>query len=153
MRGTNQCCRFGFIESVSGYGSRPSMSREFGSGYEYRSGIGSGSRSRVLAEKIIFFWSKIAIYLSLGLLKGRPSYRKSLQPSKEIIQYLKKWNLLTFPYICHFSRSNPDPEPQHWYQQSKVIDQQNGCMYWLGSATITECSIFATMWSISVQQF
>jgi hypothetical protein len=30
----------------------------------------------------IFFWSKIAIYLSLGLYKGRPS----IQPSKENIQ-------------------------------------------------------------------
>ncbi len=33
------------------------------------------------AEKmcLIFFWSKIAIYLSLGLHKGRPSYRRNLQ--------------------------------------------------------------------------
>ncbi len=37
----------------------------------------------------IFFWSKIAIYLSLGLHKGRPSYRRSLQPSKENIQHFK----------------------------------------------------------------
>ncbi len=44
----------------------------------------------------IFFWSKIPIYLSLGLLKGRPSYRRSLQSSKENIQHFKKWNLLTF---------------------------------------------------------
>ncbi len=36
-------------------------------------------------EKITF-WSKIAIYLYLGLHKGRPSYRRSLQPSKENIQ-------------------------------------------------------------------
>jgi hypothetical protein len=34
----------------------------------------------------IFFCSKIAIYLSLGLLKGRPSYMRSLQPLKENIQ-------------------------------------------------------------------
>ncbi len=34
----------------------------------------------------IFFWLKIAIYSSLGLHKGRPSYRKSLQSSKENIQ-------------------------------------------------------------------
>jgi hypothetical protein len=31
----------------------------------------------------------IAIYLSLGLHKGRPSYRRSLLPSKENIQHLK----------------------------------------------------------------
>jgi hypothetical protein len=36
-------------------------------------------------EKIYnyFFGSKIAIYLSLGLRKGGPRYRRSLQPSKE----------------------------------------------------------------------
>jgi hypothetical protein len=32
----------------------------------------------------------MAIYLSLGLHKGLPSYRRSLQLSKENIQYLKK---------------------------------------------------------------
>jgi hypothetical protein len=36
-----------------------------------------------------FLGSKIAVYLSLGRHKGRPSYRRSLQPSKENIQYLK----------------------------------------------------------------
>jgi hypothetical protein len=36
------------------------------------------------------FLTKIAKHLSLGLLKGRPSYRRSLQPSKE------KLNLSTF---------------------------------------------------------
>jgi hypothetical protein len=34
----------------------------------------------------MFFISKIAIYLSLVLQKGRPSYRRSLQPSKMKIQ-------------------------------------------------------------------
>ncbi len=33
----------------------------------------------------IFFWSKTAIYLSLGLHKVCPSYRRSLQFSKEAI--------------------------------------------------------------------
>ncbi len=33
------------------------------------------------AEKKIIFLSKIAIYLSLGLLKGRPNYKKSLHSS------------------------------------------------------------------------
>ncbi len=37
----------------------------------------------------IFFWSQIAIYL-------RPSYRRSLHPSKQNIQYFKKWNFLIF---------------------------------------------------------
>jgi hypothetical protein len=57
----------------------------------FQCGSGYGSRSKVLMTKIwkkftveikfIFFWSKIAIYLSLGLHKGRPSYRRSLHPS------------------------------------------------------------------------
>ncbi len=47
-------------------------------------------------KKIIIFDSKVAIYLSLGLHKGRPSYRRSLQPSKENIQHFKTWNFLTF---------------------------------------------------------
>ncbi len=44
----------------------------------------------------IFFNTKLAIYLFLGLYKGRPSYRKRLKPSKENNQHFKKWNLLTF---------------------------------------------------------
>jgi hypothetical protein len=36
-------------------------------------------------KKIDIFLSTIAIYLSLGLHKGRPSYRRSLQLSKENI--------------------------------------------------------------------
>jgi len=35
------------------------------------------------------FLSKLAIYLYLGLHKGRPSYRMSLQPSKENTQHFK----------------------------------------------------------------
>jgi hypothetical protein len=37
-----------------------------------------------LDKNLIFFWSKIAIYLSIGLHKGcpTPSYRRSLQPLK-----------------------------------------------------------------------
>jgi hypothetical protein len=36
-------------------------------------------------KKILFFWIKklLCIYLSLGLHKGRPSYKRSLQVSKE----------------------------------------------------------------------
>jgi hypothetical protein len=44
---------------------------------------------------IFFFLSKIAIYLYLGLLKGRQSYR-TLQPSKN--------------KIPHFLDPNPDPD-------------------------------------------
>jgi hypothetical protein len=36
-----------------------------------------------------FFLSKTTIYLSLDLHKGRPRYKRSLQLSKENIQYFK----------------------------------------------------------------
>jgi hypothetical protein len=39
-------------------------------------------------RNVILFKIKIVIYLSVGLLKGRPSYRRSLQLSKENIQHL-----------------------------------------------------------------
>ncbi len=50
--------------------------------------------------KFCYIFPKIAIYLSLGLLKGRPRYRRSLEPSKDHIQHFKTWNLLTFFYFC-----------------------------------------------------
>ncbi len=49
---------------------------------------------------LLFFVSKIAIYLSLGLHKGSTSYRRSLQTSKENIQHFKTWKFFTFFYIC-----------------------------------------------------
>ncbi len=61
-------------------------------------------------KKFVFFWSKIAFYLSLGFRNGRPSYRRSLQPSKENIQHFRKWNLLTFfLFLCAiFALLDPD---------------------------------------------
>ncbi len=44
-------------------------------------------------------WSKITIYLSLGLHKGRPSYRRTLQLSKENIQHFKTLNFLLFIFF------------------------------------------------------
>jgi hypothetical protein len=43
-------------------------------------------RKKITAKKII---SNIAIYLSLGLYKGCPSYRRRLQPSKDNIEQFK----------------------------------------------------------------
>ncbi len=117
-----------------------------------RSGFGSGSMDfmtknweKYSRKKYLFFGSKIAIYLShLGLLKGRPSYRRYLQPTTENIQHFKKLNLLNFYLFCGsfspswiririansirvrilrirsgsgdpiVSRSSPDPNPLHW---------------------------------------
>ncbi len=48
-------------------------------------------KKKITAEKKIkfFFLSKTAIYLSLDLHKVCPSYRKSLQLTKEAIQHFK----------------------------------------------------------------
>jgi hypothetical protein len=46
-------------------------------------------RNKLQPKKIIFLKSKATIYLSLGLHKKRPSYRRSLQLSKEAIQHIK----------------------------------------------------------------
>jgi hypothetical protein len=56
---------------------------------------------------------------SLDLLKECRSYRRSLQPSKENIQHLSKWNLLTFSIFCKsflpsWIRIQSYPDPQHW---------------------------------------
>jgi hypothetical protein len=42
-----------------------------------------------LKKNLNFYDKKIAIYLSLGLYKRRPSYRRRHQPSKENIQQFK----------------------------------------------------------------
>ncbi len=91
-------------------------------------------------KKIGIFWSKFAIYLSLGLHKGHPSYRRSLQPSKKNIQHFKTWNLFTFFYLCRsfltswirihcfqiriqYFRLNtyPDPDPGCWWPKIEKI--------------------------------
>ncbi len=53
---------------------------------------------KITVEKKLkkFLGSKSTIYLSLGLHKGRPSYRRSLRLSKENIQHFKTWNFLIF---------------------------------------------------------
>ncbi len=78
-----------------------------------------------LRKFFLFFWSKIAIYLSLGLYKGRSSYRS--QPSKANIQQFKTWYFFTFFFFCgsllpsgsriqqlKLMRIHADPDPQPW---------------------------------------
>jgi hypothetical protein len=88
-------------------------------------GLGSSCESRVLMTKnwkkltavnfFIFFGSKIEIYLSLCLHKGRTSYRRSLQPSKENIQATALQNMkILYFYLCLwviFALLNPDSDP------------------------------------------
>ncbi len=73
-------------------------------------GFGSGSSDpgfwwpkngkNIQGKNIIFFSSKIAIYLFLSLDKGLPSYRKSLHSSKVNILHFKTWIFFTF--VGHF---------------------------------------------------
>ncbi len=87
------------------------------------------------AEKKInnFFESITTIYLSLGLNKGRPRYRRSLQLSKrtstlENKEFFNFFLLLWF--ICPpgsgstdliESGSNTDPDPKHWLQAITIL--------------------------------
>ncbi len=72
-----------------------------------------------LKKNWIFLGSKTTIYLSLDLHKERPSYRRSLQISKEAIQHFKKWTLKKIFYFSGASLSswiririlNPNPDP------------------------------------------
>ncbi len=68
----------------------------------------------------IFFLSKTAIYLSLGLHKVCLSYRRSLQFSKEAIQHFKTWTFTNYflllwvilPSWIRIRIPNTDPDPQ-----------------------------------------
>ncbi len=58
-------------------------------------------------------------YLSLNLHKGRPSYRRSLQPAKNSIRHIK-----TIPYIsslfCHFGSPGSGSDPRIQIQPPKT---------------------------------
>ncbi len=93
-----QGCGSAFISSGSGSGS------SILGWIPIRIRIQSGSRAlmsknwqKITAEKnYIFLGSKTTIYLSLGLHKERPSYRRSLQLSKEAIQHFRTWTVKKF---------------------------------------------------------
>jgi hypothetical protein len=55
-------------------------------------------------KKLNIFLSKISIYLHLGLYKGRPSFRRSIQPSKENSQHFKSWNFFCGPFLPSWIR-------------------------------------------------
>jgi hypothetical protein len=52
-----------------------------------------------LKKMNVIVFLKIAIYSSLGLHKGRSSYRRNLQPSKDNIHHFKTSHLFFF-YFC-----------------------------------------------------
>jgi hypothetical protein len=81
---------------------------------------------KITAEKKIkniHFLSNTTIYLSLGLHKGRLSYKRSLQLSNMNIQHFKTWNFFIFFFFVSFLPSwiriripntDPDPDPLTW---------------------------------------
>ncbi len=77
-------------------GSGSSISREFVSGSNPAQGFNGQKLKKQFSSNYYYlsFLIKNCNLLIPGLHKGRPSYRRSLQPSKENIQYFKKWNLL-----------------------------------------------------------
>ncbi len=80
-----------------------------------------GSGSRVWWPKVeknvqleiqfLFSWSKIVIYLSLGLHKGRQSYRRSLQPSTSSTSKHENSVLFSIFLWVSFALLDPDPDP------------------------------------------
>jgi hypothetical protein len=80
---------------------------------------------------IIYFLSKIAIYISLGLHKGRLSYRRSLQPSKENIHPALQ-NVKFLPFFLYLrvilpswiliqpTKINAYPDPKYWQKGIRV---------------------------------
>ncbi len=97
-----QCCNPYWFQRGSGYGSGCKIFCQCGFGY--------GSGCRILMTKnwkkftavhfLTFFWSKIAIYLSLSLHEGRPSYRRSLHPLKSEHLAFQTW--IFFSFVGHF---------------------------------------------------
>ncbi len=64
-------------------------------------------------KKLKFVWSKIAIYLSIGLYKGRPSYRRSLQHLEREHPAPENMKFLNFLYFCgSFARWDPVPDSE-----------------------------------------
>ncbi len=97
--------------------------------------IQSGSRvlmttnwKKCTAKKIKFVRSKNTICLSLGLQKGRPSYkRRSLQPPKKTSS-LQSMDFLIFFLLCELFLSsgiriripNPDTDPLTWLNPDPI---------------------------------
>ncbi len=107
------------------------------------------SRSRVLIknvknfrqkEKTIWIKNYNLQYLSLGLHKERPSYRRSLQLSKENIQPFKTWNLKKIFFVGHFC----PPGSGSGFRKSLPWTRPNApgiCFRTLPSAPLTTGSI------------
>ncbi len=65
--------------------------------------------------------------------KGRPTYRRSLQPSEENIKHFKTWNFSTFfrifeSFLPFWIRILiPDPDPLIWLNPDRIQNTGVGC--------------------------
>ncbi len=76
--------------------------------------------------KKIYSWKKTTIYLSPGLHKWCPSYRRSLQLSKENIKPFKTWNFSIFLLLwVIFALLDPDPIRIRNYARIQSIFYEN----------------------------
>ncbi len=85
----------------------------------------TNKQKKLTAEKkLIFFGSKTTIYLSLGIHKGRPSYKRSHQLSKENINM----QFLNFFYFCGscFALLDPDPDSEYGYGSGSTDLTESG---------------------------
>ncbi len=74
-----------------------------------------------LKKKFYLFISKNAIQFSLGLHKGRPSYRRSLERSIESIQHFKTWNFFIFLFLwVIFALLNSDPADKNQFKFIRI---------------------------------
>ncbi len=76
------------------------------------------------AEKKFNFFCIKNYSLSLGLHKRRPSYKRSLQLSKENIQHFKTWNFVNLFYFCGSFLPSwiriPNKDPLTWLNQDPI---------------------------------
>jgi hypothetical protein len=91
-----------------------------------------------LKKKIIFFWIKNYNLPIPGppLHKGRPSYNRSLQLSKENIQNFKTWHL-NFFLLLWVILALPDPESEYGSGSTDPIESGSNsdpdpqpCIFW-----------------------
>jgi hypothetical protein len=111
---------------------------------------------KILQLKIFFCWSKTAIYLSLGLHKVCPSYKRSLQLSKEAIKHFKTWtftNFCLFLWVI-FALLDPDPDSESGSGSKdpgyvlSIGERHPFLKFWSGSVlAIGECHPYMKLWS------
>jgi hypothetical protein len=75
----------------------------------------------------IYSCRKIKFYLFLGLHKGHPSYKRSLQLSKENIQHFKNMKFINFFLLMWviFALLDPDPDSECGSGSTDLIESRS----------------------------